>query len=277
MTHSLGSTVTLLVLFALACALVPRAAATIYVDANSTCTTSCGSAESPYATIGEALRDTNNNNGEIVVRSGTYTGTNNYNLTVGSSNVVLRSESGDPATTVINCARQGPGLIVSSSTFTMQGFTIRNCEAENGGGMHISSTYTVLRNIKFIGNHATKNGGSLWIKSNAVEAYNSTISASTSDNYGGGVYIESANLKLFGSHVEYNSADEAGNQLYCQSAAVQIDRESTIDRAVSAECDRCSITYMNGGGTLSCSPAGSRVGGSSALLAAIHGLVASLW
>ncbi len=134
----------------------------------------------------------------------------------------------------------------------------------------------VLRSIKFIGNHATKNGGSLWIKSNAVEAYNSTISASTSGNYGGGVYIESANLKLFGSHVEYNSADEAGNQLYCQSAAVQIDRESTIDRAVSAECNRCSITYMNGG-TLSCSPAGSRVGGSSALLAAIHGLVASLW
>jgi hypothetical protein len=130
--------------------------------------------------------------------------------------------------------------------------------------------------MKFIGNHATKNGGSVWSWSNAIEANNTSITASLADNYGGGVYLESASLKLRNSSIDYNSADGSGSQLYCKSASVQIDRRSSIDPAVSAECHQCSITFMDGGGALQCSPAGSRAGGVSALVAALHQLAAAV-
>lgn len=61
---------------------------TVYVDYTSSCTSSCGSSASPFPTIGGAIQAVSTG-GQIIVRSGEYSGEGNFNLTVTSANTEI--------------------------------------------------------------------------------------------------------------------------------------------------------------------------------------------
>lgn len=77
---------------------------------------------------------------EVVLASGTFTGTGNYDLTFHGRKVVLRSETGQPADAVIDCGQHGRAFrFVNGETrdTRVEGITITNAyEHENspGGG-----------------------------------------------------------------------------------------------------------------------------------------------
>ena len=62
-----------------------------------------------FPTIQSAL-DAAVDGDEILLASGTFTGPDNRNLDYGGRNVVVRSQSGDPATCVIDCEEAGRGV-----------------------------------------------------------------------------------------------------------------------------------------------------------------------
>jgi hypothetical protein len=77
---------------------------------------------------------------EVVLASGTFTGTGNYDLTFHGRKVVLRSETGQPADAVIDCQHHGRAfrfLDGETRNTRVEGITITNAylyEGSPGGG-----------------------------------------------------------------------------------------------------------------------------------------------
>jgi hypothetical protein len=79
----------------------------------------------------------------VIVIDGTYTGVGNRDIDFGGRLITVRSLSGDPALCIVDCQGLGRGFVfqnAETADAVLEGFTIRNGSADNGGGILVSGT-----------------------------------------------------------------------------------------------------------------------------------------
>jgi predicted outer membrane repeat protein len=202
-----------------------------YVSPTGNDTSGDGSSSNPYATIQKALNNIVTG-GTVHVRSGTYTGTGNYGITL-NRNVTIVGD--DQTSTIINAAKLGniftinSGVNVTITNLTLENGTasyggainnvgnlnVTNCTFTNNAATSTSSSYgggaiynaatITLDNCNFTGNTA-RSGGAIYSNGNLTVS-NSVITNSTGKLYGGAIfnggYMSSINNCTFSSNNGY--------------------------------------------------------------------------
>ena len=107
----------------------------------------------------------------VELLDGTFTGLGNRDLYLSGKAIVVRSQSGDPSTCVIDCegspSAHHRGFYIhqnETSSTVIEGITITGGYNGWGGGIYCDLARPTIRNCHFIGNTATADGGGLAIK-----------------------------------------------------------------------------------------------------------------
>ena len=176
----------------------------------------------------------------LIVREGTWY----ENLDFNGQNVVLASLfllDGDPShvdNTVIDGGGSGSVIIFATgedSTAQVVGFTIRNGDDYEGGGIYCYEAHPTIRSNHISGNSATEAGGGIY-----VDYYDGLISDNTvtgnSAFDGGGIYCRHSGALLRGNTVTGNSGAEGGGicTWYCwASYGLVMDGNTVTDNSAS--------------------------------------------
>jgi hypothetical protein len=159
-----------------------------------------------FSTIQEAI-DTCDNPWTIIVRAGTYV----ENIDFLEKPITLKSEQG-PDVTIIDGNQAGSVVTCQSgekSGSVLDGFTITNGNAINGGGMcNVESSPTVT-NCIFTGNWASYGGG-IYIESGCPTVANCILTNNSVDFEGGGMYNKSCSPTVIDCIFTENSAGDGG-------------------------------------------------------------------
>ncbi len=196
-----------------------------------------------FATIQAALTAAASGD-SILLGDGVFTGAGNRDLNYLAKTLVVRSQSGDPATCTIDCENLGRGVTfvsVSSRDATLGAVTITNgigdggaiyCEhssptiegcvltgngtTDRGGGVHCRlSSMPLITGCLITDNHAQAGGG-VYCYSAGAEIVETTISDNTSNGNGAGIWMNvSASVILTDSHVTSNVAGGWGGGVWC--------------------------------------------------------------
>jgi len=102
----------------------------------------------------------------VVVESGTYTGYGNHDIDFQGKAIIVRSVNG-PNTCRIDCAQEGRGVLFHSgeqATSVLDGFTITNGFAEQGGGICCTEMSSpTIANCVLQENRADHGGGGIYL------------------------------------------------------------------------------------------------------------------
>jgi len=127
----------------------------------------------------------------------------------------------------------------SGVTVTIQGITVANGNADNGGGLlNDSGTVITVNNSTFSGNHASVHGGGLYNDGGTISVIDSTISNNTAVWFGGAVENDVGEMTISGSTIIGNSSGVYGG----------IDNYGTMEVLNS--------TIYNNTSTYNCGPSG---------------------
>ncbi len=144
----------------------------IYVD--DVATNGNGTLASPYNRIQSGINAASSGD-TVIVRNGTYYGTNNKDLYLNSSVITVKSENG-PFSCTIDCQNSGRGFLLNNSGASnsiINGFTIKDGNTSNGGGIYISGTNPIVANCIVRDNNAGSYGGGVYISSS--QAYTKLV------------------------------------------------------------------------------------------------------
>lgn len=205
----------------------------------------------------------------VLVAAGYYKGDGNRDIDFSGKAIVVKSESGAPAT-IIDCRGAffdglHRGFYFHSGEDTssvLEGFTIYRGVSDRGGGICcIGSSPLIVKNI--IVNNVAEIGGGIYcsesacvIRDNIIEHSNLiwenrfttarplTVDARTMKKYnegyiGAGIYIINSSVKIIGNTINFNYAAFSGGGIYCYSSSAEI-RDNHISRNLAF--------YANGGG-----------------------------
>jgi parallel beta-helix repeat protein len=211
----------------------PPPSATRYVaTSGSDSANNCTASAAPCATIQRAV-DQANDTDEVRVATGVYTSTATEVVNVGTkaitltggfttSNWTTANPAANPTTIDGENARQGVVTNFSSALFTIQGFTIRNGNANRGAGIDSGRNNATIRNNRFENNNADQNGGGVYLQgsdgviSNNVFLNNHVTAASNKFSGGGGLEISSGpNSTITGNLFDGNTVSNgSGGGIY---------------------------------------------------------------
>ncbi|MEE9271615.1 MAG: right-handed parallel beta-helix repeat-containing protein [Candidatus Krumholzibacteria bacterium] len=128
----------------------------------------------------------------LLLADGTYVGNGNRDVRISGPSIVVRSESGNPETCVIDCEdpEGNHQAFVVWNNSTIEGITIINGIATNGGAILCTSGVTI-RNCVFSGNRAGW-GGAIEIGSApGAQIIDCTFIENTAVNNGGAIAVTS--------------------------------------------------------------------------------------
>jgi hypothetical protein len=135
----------------------------------------------------------------IIVRDGTYTGTDNKNVDFGGKAITVKSENGAQYC-IIDCQGSGRGFYFHSgegSGSVVDGFTIKNGYVilappsepyDHGGGILCWGASPTIKNCTIINNRSARGGGIACYYGSPLITH-CTISGNRSDVHGGAVYV----------------------------------------------------------------------------------------
>jgi hypothetical protein len=161
-------------------------------------------------TIQEAI-DVANYLDTVLVTPGTYNGTNNVNIDFKMKAITVECD-GPPGSCVIDCENTNStrGFVFQSgegNDSILSGFTIRNGEQQNGGGIYILNSSPVINNCNIEYNNAY-DGGGIYCGNSSPIISNCIIRWNTASRYGGGVYSYYGSDPILNNCViSYNTAD----------------------------------------------------------------------
>jgi hypothetical protein len=212
-------TMTLDLLLALLVVTVSSAsAATITVD---------WSGSGDYTTIQQGI-DAADPRDTVLVAPGTYSGSENRDLSFGGVNLVLMSQAGYAAT-VIDCEDAGRGLLFGSgedTTSVVLGFAITHAAADSGAGAFCGNgSDPRFESCLFLDNTAQMMGGGLCclgsspiIRECRFEE-NTADEDGSSDGYGGGLAcLQGASPLIVDTEFVANAARYSGGGMYAYYA-----------------------------------------------------------
>jgi parallel beta-helix repeat protein/predicted outer membrane repeat protein len=202
-----------------------------------------------YPTIQAAIDDVLA--GDIVeLADGTYTGTGNRDLNFHGKAITLRSQSGDPSRSIIDCEGGGGvdhrGLIFTSGEGAgaiVEGITIKNGAATglNRGGAILCSNLSTptIRNCVIQGCSSASGGGAIYCVGASPAISGCVFAGNTTSGSGGAFYLcGGANPSITNCTLYGNGALEGGGVWVCSG--------------VHALFDNTIITGGLGGGAVGC-------------------------
>ena len=142
----------------------------------------------------------------VHVAAGTY-----YENIVLKDGVELLGAGND--STTINGMQNGSVITATNvgNTSRVDGFTVTNGSAVNGGGMYNSNASAVITNCTFQGNSAYYAGGGMYNDDSSPAVTNCTFQGNSAGYYGGGMYnYYGASLAVTNCTFQSNSADYGG-------------------------------------------------------------------
>jgi hypothetical protein len=187
----------------------PVEAATYHVDDDSCPGPGGGTPADPFCSI-QAGIDAASAGDTVEVAAGTYL----ENITLKSGVVVQGAGQGD---TIIDGG--GSGSVVTAigvdSAATLDGFTITNGNAYNGGGMYNSGSSPTVSNCTFSANTAflvihIGEGGGMYNSGSSPTVTNCTFSGNDASGKGGGMYNLNSSTTVTNCTFSGNTADRGG-------------------------------------------------------------------
>jgi hypothetical protein len=188
------------------------------------------------------------NGDTVLVADGTYTGEGNRDIDFLGKAIAVMSENG-PESTIVNCQasyeNRHRGFIFrggEDSMSVLQGFTIRNGDVSNGGGIYIANSspmitdnvityndayqpdglgggiYCYNSDARIVGNTISNNfgwqGAGIYCNLGAPVIENNTLSGNYAEcvGYGGGIYIEYSAAEIIDNSIMENEASKEGGE-----------------------------------------------------------------
>jgi parallel beta-helix repeat protein len=191
---------------------------TIYVDDD-------GPAD--FNNIQAAIDDANNGD-TVLVADGIYTGQGNLNIDFKGKAITVRSQNG-PQSCVIDCNRQNRGFYFRSlhsegyKNSVLNGFTIMNGYASNGGGIYCDQDSSpTIANCTIVGNIAASSGGGIYCDYySSPTIANCTIVGNIAASSGGGIYCVNAR-SITNCIIGCNKASVSGGGIYSGSGTLGV-------------------------------------------------------
>ena len=170
-----------------------------------------------FGTIQEAISAASNGDTIIVRPDSVHGGPYCENITFGPTlkAVTLRSEFG-PAVTTID-GGQFTGVVVfdkgEGADTVLEGFTITNGSAVQGGGIYCSYSSPTITNCTVSGNTASYQGGGIYCSYSSPTIMNCTVSGNTAEE-GGGIWCNNSSPTITNNTISGNTAKYGGG-IYC--------------------------------------------------------------
>ncbi len=205
-----------------------------------------------YTTIQEAI-DACLPGGEVIVADGTYTGTGNKDLEFGGKAITVRSENG-PDNCIIDCQASGRGFCFVSSeaeTSIVDGFTITNGYADNGGAIKCVNSDPTIIHCTITANAASVNGGGIYCEMSNPTIDDCTITGNHATEggildfgFGGGICCVESDPTITNCTINANFAEEGGAiQCYLSSPTItdcDMSWNTTTDACGGVHCEEYS-------------------------------------
>ena len=143
-----------------------------------------------------------------------------HDITISTSGITVRSESGDPDCVIIDAETLGRVMYcenVDASTH-IQGFTLTGGLSDRGGGIGFSSASPVVVRCRIIGNESTFVGGGFDCRSSSSPTIERCeFIENTADWDGGGLYCFEASSPAL-SHCSFmdNDSGHSGGGMRCE-------------------------------------------------------------
>ncbi|UCC31578.1 MAG: right-handed parallel beta-helix repeat-containing protein, partial [Phycisphaerales bacterium] len=210
-----------------------RGQTTWYVDDDASSGGDGTSWATAYDSLSTALTAAQSGD-QVWVAAGTYVG--NFTLALGvevyggfagnETELTQRDWNANP--TILN--GNGTGSVVISpagatETTRIDGFTITNGRAFDGGGLYLRDSSATIANNRIKGNSATYRGGGLYLDYSSPTIANNTItgnSATGSGGSGGGLYLSSSSPTIANNTIIGNSTILMGGGLYLYDSFPEI-------------------------------------------------------
>lgn len=162
-----------------------------------------------YSTIQAAI-DASKKGGHVIVKPGTYY----ENIDFKGMPITIRSEQG-PEVTVINGTQTDSVVVFKNNEdqySMLDGFTITNGKANNGGGIYCANASPILKNNIVINNQATANygGGGIYCSNANPFIYDNSITENTATVAGGGLRLEYCSPLITHNTISNNHAFDGG-------------------------------------------------------------------
>ena len=166
---------------------------------------------------------------EVVVADGVYTGPGNRDIQTGTKLITIRS-AGGPDACAIDCEGAGRAFVISGDA-RIEGFTVRNGQAVQGGALFIAGNATIVLCVfennaadaggaaylvgssptfircTFTGNCAqVVDGGALYNLAGSPTFLNTLLTGNSAAAFGGGVFSDLATLNMVNCTISDNSA-----------------------------------------------------------------------
>ena len=163
----------------------------------------------------------------VLVADGTYTGDSNRDLDLDGKAITVRSEDG-PSSCIIDCEGSARGFIFQSgetAASVVDGFTITNGQAFDGGGIYCSNSSPTITNCTITDSSASRSGGGgggiyCWFSSPTIT--NCTITNGQASD-GGGIYCSQSSPTITNCTISGNEADWYGGGIKCCSSSLTIN------------------------------------------------------
>jgi len=153
----------------------------------------------------------------VLVACGTYF---EHDITISTSAIIVRSESGDPDCVTINAEMQGRVMYcqnVDASTH-IHGFTLTGGLSDRGGGVGFSSASPTVVNCRIVGNESTFVGGGFDCRSSSSPSIEHCEFIENTANWdGGGLYCLDASSPTL-SYCSFidNDSGHSGGGMRCE-------------------------------------------------------------
>ncbi len=182
-----------IVVMALGALSLTPAMADVYVD-DGCSGTQDGTAQYPFCTIQDGVDAVQNSgqSGDVLVKSGTYTGAGNTEISIPTlvGTVYCESPETDPCT--IDCQGSGRAFDVSrtiSDILSVQGFVIQNGDSTNGGAMRFSGGVVWVSDMDIWNCSALLTGGGIYVAGRGISVFDTTVRGCSASYNGGGIAI----------------------------------------------------------------------------------------
>jgi VCBS repeat-containing protein len=178
--------------------------------------------------------------GEVVlVYAGTYTG----NISFSGKDITLTSEDPDDpavvAATVIDGGAAGSVVTFANgetSAAVLEGFTVQNGSASDGGGIYCSNTSPTIQKNVVTGNVTSGDGGGIYTSGGSPDIVGNTIYANDATNQNaGGIWYENGSGLIENNLIYENSCYWNGGGIYCSNSSPAIVNNTIADNVVVYE------------------------------------------
>ena len=163
-----------------------------------------------YSTI-QAGIDAASEGDTVLVADGIYTGTDNKNLDFKGKKITVRSENG-AENCIIDCEGDGRGFYFHSGELkdsVLSGFTIRNGNTFEGGGIYIKQSSPTITN-SIVYNNIAYSGGGIYCENSFAIITNCTVNQNTASWEGGGIHCSKSSPLIANCAIINNNAAHDG-------------------------------------------------------------------